>query len=144
MLKRLFVVMVATFALACSGDRLGIRIATDGTAFDRGSTPGGTVPLAGISYTVTNTGNKTVFLPACGASPMATIERFNGAAWEQWSGSACIAILPMVPIDLRSDARIDGSVGISEAGRFRLRLSYADNGSMSPERLAYSNAFDVR
>ena len=144
MLKRVFVVMLASLAIACSGDRLGIRIATDGTVFDRGPTPGGTVSLAGVPYSVTNTGDKAAFLPACGESPMAAIERFNGSTWEQYSGSACMAIMPMVPIDLRAGARVGGSMGISEAGRYRLRLSYADNGSMSQERLAYSNAFEVR
>ena len=143
MLKRLSVVMLASLALACS-DRLSVRVDTEGTLFDRAATPGSTVPLAIIPYVVKNTGDKVAFLPACGQSPMATIERLNGGTWEQWSGVACIAIMPMAPIEMHSGNRVWGSVSIAEAGRFRVRLNYSDNGSMEHASFAYSEPFDVR
>ena len=75
---------------------------------------------------------------------MATIERLNGGTWEQWSGGACVAIMPMTPIEMHSGNRVSGAVSIAEAGRFRVRLGYSDNTSMSGERFAYSAPFDVR
>ena len=143
MLKRLSVVMLAALALAC-GDRLSVRVDTEGTVFDRTATPGSTMPVAVVSYVARNTGDRAAFLPACGQSPMATIERFNGESWEPWSGSACIAIMPMTPIEMQTGNRVQGSVSIMEAGRFRVWLSYADNRSMENVRFAYSEPFDVR
>lgn len=143
MLKRLSVVMLASLALAC-GERLTVRVDTEGTVFDRAATPGGTVPVAVVSYVARNTGDKVAFLPACGQNPVATIERLNGGTWEQWSGGACVAIMPMTPIEMHSGNRVSGAVSIAEAGRFRVRLGYSDNTSMSGERFAYSAPFDVR
>ena len=143
MLKRLSVVVLASLALACS-DRLSVRVDAEGTVFDRVATTGSTVPVAVVSYIARNTGDKVAFLPACGQSPMATIERLNGSTWEQWSGWACLAIMPMTPIEMHSGNRVRGSVSIFEAGRFRVRLGYSDNTSMSGERFAYSEPFDVR
>ena len=143
MLKRLSIVMLASLALACS-DRLSVRVDTEGTVFDRTDTPGTTVPVAVIPYVVKNTGDKVAFLPACGANPLATIERLNAGTWEQSSGSACVAVMPMTPIEMHSGNRVWGSVSIFEAGRFRVRLNYADNTSMSGERFAFSVPFDVR
>jgi hypothetical protein len=144
MLNRLSVVVLASLALACSGDRLSVRVDTEGTAFDRTATTGSTVALALIPFTVKNTGDQTAFLPACGANPSATIERLTGGAWEQWGGTVCVAIMPMAPIEMHSGNRVWGSVSIAEAGRFRIRIDYADNGSMSKARFAYSEPFDVR
>lgn len=143
MLKRLFVVVLASLALAC-GDRLSVRVDTEGTVFDRVATTGSTVPVAVVSYIARNTGDKVAFLPACGQNPMATIERLNAGTWEQWSGSACVAVMPMTPIEMHPGNRAWGSVSLAEAGRFRVRLAYADNTSMSGERFAYSAPFDVR
>ncbi|HWE41743.1 MAG TPA: hypothetical protein VG432_04515 [Gemmatimonadaceae bacterium] len=143
MLKRLFVVMLAALAVACS-DRLSVRVDTAGTVFDRAATIGSTVPVAVVSYIARNTGDKVAFLPACGQNPVATIERLNGGTWEQWSGGACLAIMPMSPIEMHAGNRVWGSGSIAEAGRFRLRLSYADNARLSGERFAFSEPFDVR
>jgi hypothetical protein len=144
MLQRLPVVLLATLTLACSGDRLSVRVDTEGTVFDRVPPAGSTTPVAVVSYSVTNTGEKVAFLPACGANPSATIERFSGGTWEQWGGTICLAIMPMTPIEIHSGNRILGWVSIGEAGRFRVRLDYADNGSMQKARFAYSEPFDVR
>ena len=129
--------------LGCGHDRPLVRVATDGSVFDRGGT--GIVPEVSVPFTVVNRGDETLFLPACGGRPVVSVEQGVANHWEQYSGMGCIATVPQAPIELRSGQRVTSSWVFHESGHYRIRVPYGSStASTFGGDAATSNAFDVR
>lgn len=145
MLKRLSTVALCSLVLAC-GDAARVQVATEGSLFVRehADTPSGYAPVS-IPYDLTNRGDRTAFVSACGERPSAWIERQVDGHWEQYSGGYCIAVLSMAPIELRGGERRAGlQVAIQDAGTFRIGVTYGEDTSGRRTVSATSAPFEVQ
>jgi hypothetical protein len=141
--RRLTLVALAALAVACADDRPRLRVDVDGGSFERVPVAGSGLELASITFDVVNDGGATAFINACDRRIAASIDKRVDGRWEQFAGGICLANLPADPVQLRSGARQQGGVGIGEAGRFRVKVSYGSDASMSEPRSAVSDGFDV-
>jgi hypothetical protein len=146
MLKRLSVVILAAFALACSGDdRPLLMVGADGSSFQRQDVPStGPSPVAYVPYTIWNRGSTTAFIPTCGARALPAIERLVNGSWQSYASGFCIALLPETPLELRTRQSRRDQVAIGDAGRFRIRLPYGDGMQSTTRFDAVSPPFDVQ
>jgi len=141
--RRSAVVMLVALAVACSDDLPRLRVGVDGGSFERVPVAGSGLELASITFDVTNDGGATAFIHACDRRIVASIDKRVDGRWEQFAGGFCVANLTADPVQLRAGARQQGGVGIGEAGRFRVKVSYGSDASMSEPRSAVSDGFDV-
>ena len=146
LIKRLTVVALTALAVACGGDdRPLLKVGTEGTSFQRQLVPTTSVsPVAFVPYNTWNRGSATAFIPACGAHPTVTIERYAGGKWESYAGTFCIDVMIETPIELRAGASRTDSVAIGEAGHFRIRLPYGESASTGSRFVTLSRDFDVQ
>ena len=143
MIRRLSVVVLSVVALACHSDRPTVVLSTQGTVFDRGGS--GIVPEATVPVTVTNRGDRTVFLPACADRPAVSIERGTGKSWEQYSGTFCVTNLMQSPVELRAGEKLTGTFTFAEPGYYRIRLTWgATAADVFGDDASTSNPFHVR
>ena len=134
--------ILCALALACGAEHPTVHVATIGNTFFRGGT--GTAAEAVVPYTITNRSDRTVFVPACGSEPEVIVDRGTGASWEQYSGTACLAVYPQTPIELHAGETVTGHVQFVQAGHFRVRASYATGTAAASAEVVASNPFDVR
>ena len=127
-------------ALACGRDEPRLRVTTTGLVFDRGGT--GIVAQATVPYVVSNRGERTAFLTACGGRPIVSVERGTGTSWEDYDGWGCITTLQPA-LELRAGESVVDSFPFVAAGRFRIRVDYGVSGAERSET-AVSNTFEVR
>ena len=144
LLRRLTVVALALFAVACADDRPVLRLGTEGTSFQRELVPTTSVsPVAFVPFNTWNRGNATAFIPACGTRASAVVDRYVGGSWEQYSSLLCLDVTTETPIELRAGASRRDEVAIGEAGHFRIRVSYSSDASARHGFTAISRDFDV-
>ena len=138
------VVVLSALVLACGGnDAPRVHVATAGSDFIRRGSDASLAVL--VPFTITNRGQQTIYVPACGNRPMVTIDRGNGSGWEQYGGTRCIDIYLQVPIELRAGQSVSDSYAMSEAGTYRVRVSYSlTRSSFEKTEAAASGAFEVR
>jgi hypothetical protein len=74
-----------------------------------------TVPLQ-----VLNDRASSVYVRACGDRPSVTIERRAGREWENAGEAVCIAVYPMVPIEVAARSGRPFTVSVREAGVYRV------------------------
>ncbi|HEX2779044.1 MAG TPA: hypothetical protein VHM30_06080 [Gemmatimonadaceae bacterium] len=138
---------LAALILACATDAPRLRVAVEGSTFQRapGASPG-TWVAASIPFTITNIGEKSAFVPACGGRPLPQIQQFVAGHWELYAGGYCLANVSMVPRELRVEESYSGTAAIDQPGRFRLYFGYADGPAIADSRRydALSAPFDVR
>lgn len=145
--QRLALVALTALTLACGGDdRPVLKVGTEGTSFQREAvvSAGLSANVAFVPYNTWNRGSATAFIPACGAHPTVTIERYTGGKWESYAGTFCIDVMIETPIELRAGASRTDSVAIGEAGHFRIRLPYGENASAGSRFETFSRDFDVQ
>lgn len=142
MLKRFSIFTCAALTIACS-DEPRISVHVPRSTFERVPIGGSSARFATVPFEVRNTGNGTVFLPACADRISATIQKRVHDHWETYAGGLCQANLSSVPIGLREGARELGDLGIGESGRYRVRVFFAPDASQQSSRSSASAAFDV-
>lgn len=144
MLKRLSVVVLAACTLACSNEQPVLRVTTEGTSFDR-NTVGPNASYASVPFDVRNVSDASVWVPACGATVSVVVQRWVALRWSEYSGTMCLAVLPMNPIMLRSGQTTTSAFQIADSGTFRFGVSYTTSAEQrGGERWSYSNPFSVR
>jgi hypothetical protein len=144
MLKRLSVVVLVACTLACSNEQPVLRVTTEGTSFDR-NTVGPSSTYASVPFDVRNVSDASVWIPACGATVSVIVQRWVALRWSEYSGTICVAFLPMNPIMLRSGQTTTSAFQIPDSGIFRFGVSYgASADQRDGERWSYSNPFEVR
>ncbi|HET6765151.1 MAG TPA: hypothetical protein VFH27_15805 [Longimicrobiaceae bacterium] len=74
------------------------------------------------TFTVVNHGPGAVDVPTCGDRIAVGVERAEGDAWAEASGSVCPANLSSVPLTLQDGERVQGAVPFGAGGTFRVRL----------------------
>jgi hypothetical protein len=120
-MKRGIVALV--FAAACAGiaepGDLAVEVLVPSTVV---LPPSGS---AEVPFTINNHSEQSIFLTTCGDQITLTVERFDGNGWVEHSGNICQAFLLSIPLEIQAGGTADGSVGVSGAGRFRLRPSFA-------------------
>lgn len=137
MLKRLSVVVLASLALGCGPEGPRLRVWTEGSTFDHAN--------ATVPFDVRNVGDASAWIPACGDKVSVVVQRWVDNQWAAYSGTVCIAVLPMNPIVLRSGQSTASAFQILDVGRFRFGVSYtAGAGQTAGEQWSYSDAFEVR
>jgi len=141
--KRLAVVALTAVLAGCSdGPRL--RVNVDGDSFQREPAAGSGLELAAITFDVTNDGDATAFVAGCDRRIAASVDKQIDGRWQQFAGGICLANVVADPVQLRSGRQQQSGVGIGEAGRFRVKVSYGSDASMSNPKAAVSEGFDVR
>ena len=105
---------------------------------------GGTVSSP-IVVSVRNTGDQVVFLPRCGEHMLPEIERRSEGQWVNAAEAICPAGPRMDPIRLAVGAVYRDSIGVRQAGTYRLRLPiWRRNGSrIAPSETVVSQSFAV-
>lgn len=145
LLKRLAVIALTALTLACGDDRPILRVAINGTSFQRGAVPStATTPIAYVPYDIRNRGNATAFIPTCGTRVLPVIEKLVNGQWESYSGGFCMLSIVMVPLELREGQTHHDEVAIGDAGRYRLRVSYSSDSQLRNHFEAVSGQFDVQ
>ena len=83
-----------------------------------------------VSFTITNAGQRSEDVPACGGQVGPRIQKELGVGWEEFAGGLCLAIYSTVPIALPPGASVSGTTGAwrGGAGRYRLVISYGRDG----------------
>ena len=146
LLKRLSIVALAAFAVACGGDdRPVLKVGADGSVFQREVVPSTAVgPIANVPYLIWNRGSATAFIPKCGGRALPVLERLVNGSWESYPAPFCIELIAEPPIELRAGQSRRDQVAIGDAGRFRIRMTYAPDAQSSKNLYAVSVPFDVR
>lgn len=145
MLKRLSVVVLASLAFACGENRPILRVVANGTSFQRVVVPSiSTVPIAVVPFDMWNRGDATAFVPTCGTRVLPVIEKLVNGRWENYSGGFCMLSMVMVPLELREGQMHHDEVAITEAGRYRLRVSYSSDSQLRNHFEVVSGQFDVQ
>lgn len=145
LLKRLTIVTLAALTLACREDRPILRLVTNGTSFQRVVVPStSTTPIAVVPFDMWNRGDATAFVSTCGTRVLPEIEKLANGRWENYSGAFCMMSMVMVPLELREGQSHHDDVAITEAGRYRLRVSYSSDEQLRNHREAISGEFDVQ
>ena len=145
LLKRLTIVALATLALACGEDRPILRVVTNGTSFQRVVVPStSTTPIAVVPFDMWNRGDATAFVSTCGTRVLPEIEKLVNGRWESYAGAFCMMSMVMVPLELREGQSHHDDVAITEAGRYRLRVSYSSDAQLRNHFEVVSGEFDVQ
>lgn len=146
LLKRLSIVALAAFAVACGGDdRPLLKVGAEGSVFQREVVPSTAVgPIATVPYLIWNRGSATAFIPTCGGHAQPAVEWLVNGNWESYPAPICIELMAEPPIELRAGQSRRDQVAIGDAGRFRIRMKYALDAQRSKNVYAVSGPFDVR
>lgn len=98
-----------------------------------------------IRFTVTNGGDETVYLPRCGPTVIAAVDKRVGNDWRQVSsGGVCQAIYTGEPAALEPGDSLTSAVGVGDTGRFRVRVRATDRDGQATGEVARSNEFAVK
>ncbi len=143
MLKALTVAALAALTVACTNEPW-LSVDVQGSSFERVRVAASTLELATIPFDVTNDGDATAFIAACGDRIAASVDRRVNGRWEQFAGGICFADRLVVPLELRAGARQHADLGVGEAGQYRIKVHYTEDASGRKPRSAVSEAFDVR
>ncbi len=127
-------VVVAAGCEALSGPA-AVRIRTSAASYQLG---------ASIVYTAANTGSESVYLASCCGGAIAALDRWDGGSWSNYRSGACLALCPMVPIEVTAGRSYAGTVSLSDTGVYRVHLGVATAWGAQPDWSAVSNAFEVR
>ena len=103
-----------------------------------------TIPMAVVPYEMWNRGNATAFISTCGTRVLPVIEKLVNGQWESYSGPFCMLSVVMIPLELREGQSHHDEVAISEAGHYRLRVSYSSDAQLRNHFEAVSGSFDVQ
>ena len=145
LLKRLSVVALTALALACGDDRPVLRVVSNGTSFQRETTPStATSPIAIVPYDMWNRGNATAYVATCGTRVLPVIDKLVNGQWESYSSGFCMLSMVMVPLELREGERHHDELAIGEAGRYRIRMPYSSDAQLRNHFETVSGQFDVR
>ena len=102
-------------------------------------------PEAQVELTVTNTSESTLYLPVCGPDLTFIVERRKSGTWENYNTPLCRAIYAMgYRRAVEPGASFSITTEISEAGRYRMRLSYKTDREVDDPSDARSGTFTVR
>jgi hypothetical protein len=142
-LKVLAIAAVAALSVAC-GNEPRLRVNVDGSTFDRVPVAGSSLELAAIDFDITNDGDATAFVATCEGRLSTSVDKRVGGRWEQAYVQVCRGTSMDAPARLRAGARQHAGTGIGEAGRYRIKVVYSSDASMSKPKAAVSEGFDVR
>lgn len=143
MLKRLSVVMLAAFALACADDEPRLTVTPASGQFIReadAAVPGDFAAIA--PYVVANKGGQNAYVATCGDNLDAPIDRLVDGQWTPYPGDYC----PTTAV--RGTARIAksrsrmGVTVIPDTGLYRVRVEYVTENNA--KLTAVSDAFRIR
>jgi hypothetical protein len=143
-LKSSIFAALAALTLACAKDEPRLDVDVPGDSFTRLPVAGGALSVATIPFEVKNTGGATAFVQACDNRVSATIQKRVNDQWEQYSAGVCLANVSWAPVELREGARNHGDVGITETGRYRVRIFYALDAANGYSKSSASDPFEVR
>jgi hypothetical protein len=107
-----------------------------------------TLPAGGgparVDFFISNQTDDAVYVPRCGDRFSVALERKEATVWTEVGGTACPAVLPMVPLYVGARETVPGELTVAEAGEYRFRLYYSGemNGDVFTE--LRSNEFTVR
>ena len=99
--------------------------------------------LLSVSYTVTNTGMRAVYLDACDGVPLANVDRMTDGAGSG-GNAVCLAIYSTSPVRLDAHRSLQASIGLQAQADtpYRLRL-FVGRSPSSPFDWVFSNGFNV-
>ena len=148
MIKKMCVGLVAVLAACSSVTGSGsnddnspdVRLEVSGELFVRGTETGG----ANVPFLFTNRGTEAVLVPRCGDVLLLQAEKAQGSTWASYSGGFCQTNLAMSPLRVEPGESVQGTFGISDTGRFRLRVVAGCDCSTRVGYPAQTRAFDVR
>jgi hypothetical protein len=129
-------VLTVLFLLLAAGctDPQGVGVLTDAPAYRLGGP---------VGFTVSNVGPRAVYLARCCDIAVA-IDRWRDGRWSGYTSGACLATCPMDAIELGPGRTRAGATGVSDTGRYRLRLGVATSRAAAPDWTRTSNPFEVR
>lgn len=128
--------VVVTFG-GCNGNLfgpdVGLDVETDRTSY---------AAEEPVVVTLKNTGGVELVFPRCGDQVATTVEARVDGRWEEHvtHGEFCVAIYPMVPLELGPGSEYEYVLGSPGEGEFRLRVHRAGEGSAGGFR---SGAFRI-
>ncbi len=96
-----------------------------------------------VTFSVENRSGRTVQMLLCSDTEVTlVVERRVAGRWQDYAGDPCFAMYQ--PVDLAPGATRTETRAVREAGEYRLELRvwYRDN--PEGQRIAYSDAFEVR
>ncbi len=138
--------LVATTVLAACAtpteSELALVVALDAREFARDSVGNVVVP-----FRVSNAGSTTVYLPTCGTTVTADIERRNSpTGWAtSAAGASCYLSLYLGPRRLEPGQSVSGvqSARLS-TGEYRLRVLVSRDAQQNPNQSATSDVISIR
>ncbi len=98
---------------------------------------------ASAEFTVRNAGDETLYVQRCGGRIMTFLDRWQDDDWVHYRGDACPAIYLSVPLELGAGEEVEGSRGVHEPGRFRLRVGVSTTRETPDEWTAAREGFTV-
>lgn len=116
-----------------------VRVEVQGTLFERDPDTGAAI----VSFSVTNTGESTVYLNRCGDRLTTALDRWESGHWVQFRSDLCLTVYNMAPLPLAVEEERVGARSVHHAGRYRLRLGTSDEPGEPSVWLAASPAFTV-
>ncbi len=141
--RRVSQIAVTTLMLgACSslsGPISVVEVNISGASFARVGTPA----IATVPFRATNRGSASVFVARCGTRVMAAVDRWNGQAWVQYSGDACVAIYTVAGLELTPGSSAVASRTLLESGRYRVRIGTSNTASGGFEWSIVSRDFEI-
>ena len=144
----LLALALMTPALGChapSEPDPGVLLTVSGTSFSRAPDGG----PATVPFTAINARAGTAYLPRCASLVIPAVQRWEGDRWTEYAAGVCPGVVAAIlsPLRLTLAERYDGTVAISEPGRYRLRTAVMRSMSeVSDGRgvVVASNDFTVR
>jgi hypothetical protein len=138
-MKRLLTLAASLLLLAGCGASpidtdVGVRISTAANSVS-GSAP--------VAFTVRNSTDATIQIPACGGRVQVVAERLENSDWTAVADAPCAGGQSTAPVQLSSGGRVEGDRAIAAPGRYRLRLVFTATGGSASSFQVLSNEFTV-
>ncbi|HEU0053478.1 MAG TPA: hypothetical protein VFQ39_09890, partial [Longimicrobium sp.] len=77
-----------------------------------------------VDFAVTNGTVEKIHVSRCGERITVAVLRREAGEWKEHDGTACIAVLPMVPLTLDPSATAAGAFEVREPGEYRFQVLY--------------------
>lgn len=141
--NRLSVLAATAICAACSTPTTpadSIEVSVPASTFERV----GTLPVANIPFTVTNGASTSIFVGRCGGRVMAAVDKWTDQGWVQYSGDACTGVYSQALLELQPGTSIDAIRAVTDAGKFRLRISTGPASNVAGMWSVASPEFDIR
>jgi len=143
MLKRLSVVVLAAFSLACAEDEPRITVTMTGAPFTRGADAAQPGDFAAVvSYIVASEGGQNAYVGTCGDNVDAPIDRMVGGQWTPYDNDYCPATAVRGSARIAKNRRRMGMAVIADTGVYRVRVEYVTESNA--KSTAVSDTFHVR